>query len=49
MPKKKTITRTRQYLRGSTICLRPRNCRDITIIKEEYRVQLAATIFSFYI
>ena len=43
---RKTITRTRQYLRGSVICLRPRNYKDFTIIKEEYRVQLAATIFS---
>ena len=46
---RKTITRTRQYLRGLTICLRPRSCRDITIIREEYRVQHAATIFSLYI
>ena len=37
---RKTISRTRQYLRGSAICLRPRSCRDITIIREEYRVQL---------
>ena len=44
MPKK-TITHTRQYLRGSTICLHPRNCKDFTIIREEYRVQDAATIF----
>ena len=44
--KKKTITRTRQYLRDSAICLRPRSCRDFTIIREEYRVQLTATIFS---
>ena len=28
---KKTITRTRQHLRGSTICLRPRSCRDFII------------------
>ena len=28
---KKTITRTRQYLRGSAICLRPQSCRDFTI------------------
>ena len=40
------ITRIRQYSRGSAICLRPRSCRNITIIREEYRVQLAATIFS---
>ena len=31
---KKTITRTRQYLRGSAICLRPRSCKDFTIIRE---------------
>ena len=43
---RKTITHTRQYLRGSAICLRPQSCRDFTIIKEEYRVQDAATIFS---
>ena len=30
---------TRQYLRGSAICLRPRSCRDFTIIKEKYKVQ----------
>ena len=35
LKKKKTITRTRQYLRGSAICLYPRSCRDFTIIKEE--------------
>ena len=29
----------------STICLRPRSCRDITIIREEYRVLLSTTIF----
>ena len=46
MPKKKkTITCTRQYLRGSAICLRPRSCRDFTIIREkkkkkEYKVRL---------
>ena len=44
MPKK-TITRTRQYLCSSAICLRPRSCRDFTIIREEYRVQDVATIF----
>ena len=47
--KRKTITRTKQYLRGSAICLHPRNCRDITIIKEEYRVLISATIFSLCI
>ena len=31
---KKTITRTRQYLRGSAICLRPWSCRGFTIIRE---------------
>ena len=36
---RKTITRTRQYLCGSAICLRPRSCKDITIIREEYKVQ----------
>ena len=46
---KETITCTRQYLHGSAICLRPRSCRDFTIIKEEYRVQDVATIFSLYI
>ena len=46
---RKTITCTRQYLSGSTICLRPRSCRDITIIREEYRVQLTTTLFSLYI
>ena len=35
---RKTITRTKQYLRGSAICLRPQSCKDITIIREEYRV-----------
>ena len=34
---RKTITRTRQYLRDSTICLRPRSCRDFTIIREKYK------------
>ena len=33
------ITRTRQYLRGSAICLRLRSCRDFTIIKEKYKVR----------
>ena len=47
--KRKTITRTRQYLRGSAICLRLWSCRDITIIREEYKVQLVTTIFSIYI
>ena len=38
--KDKTITHTvHEVLRGLTICLHPRNCRDINIIIEEYRVQ----------
>ena len=36
---RKTMTRTRQYLRGSAICLHPQSCKDFTIIREEYRVQ----------
>ena len=32
MPKK-TITRTRQYLCGLAICLRPQSCRNFTIIR----------------
>ena len=36
--KKKTITRTRQYLRDSVICLGPQSCRGFTIIKENYNV-----------
>ena len=39
MPKKKIITRTRQYLCGSVICLRLQSCRDFTIIKEKYKVR----------
>ena len=31
---RKIITRIRQYLRGSTIYLRPQSCRNFTIIKE---------------
>ena len=46
---KKSIKRTRQYLCGSAICLHSRSCRDFTIIREEYRVQHAATIFSLHI
>ena len=39
MPKKKIITRTRQYLRGLAICLCPRSCKDFTIIREKkYKV-----------
>ena len=41
---KKTITRTRQYLRGSAICLCPKSCKDFTIIRE--KIQSAATMFS---
>ena len=33
--RKRTIIRTRQYLRSSVICLRPRSCKDFTIIKEK--------------
>ena len=40
---RKIITRTRQYLRGSVICLRPWSCRDFTIIREN--VQSAAIQF----
>ena len=35
---RKTITHIRQYLRSSAICLRPRNCRDFTIIREKFKV-----------
>ena len=35
---KKTITRTRQYLRGSVICLHSWSCSDFTIIKEKYKM-----------
>ena len=41
---RKTITRTRQYLRGSAIFLHPQNCKDFTIIKEK-KIQSAATVF----
>ena len=44
--KRKTITLTRQYLRGSAICLRPQSCRDFTIIKENYKVRLQCFSFS---
>ena len=37
---RKTITRTRQYLRDSVICLRTRSCKDFTIIREKYKVRL---------
>ena len=43
---RKTITHTRQYLCGSTICLRPRSCRDFTIIREEYKVRLQYFLLS---
>ena len=33
----------RQYLRGSAICLRPRNYRDFIIIRE--KIQSAVTVF----
>ena len=35
---KKTITRTRQYLRDSVICLHSWSGSDFTIIKEKYKV-----------
>ena len=38
--KKKKITCIRQYLCGSAICLRPRSCRDFTIIREKYKLRL---------
>ena len=41
---RKTITCTRQYLRGSAICLRPQSCRDFTIIKEK-NTKCGNTIF----
>ena len=41
--KKKKITHTRQYLRGSAICIHPWSCRDFTIIRE--KLQSAATVF----
>ena len=49
MPKK-TITRTKQYLRGSAICLRLRSCKDFTIIREEekYNTRCGYNIFSIY-
>ena len=40
--KKKKITHTKQYLRSSAICLRPRSCKDFTIIRENKNV---ATVF----
>ena len=43
---RKTITWTRQYLRGSVICLCLRSCKDFTIIKEEYKVQLQPSLHS---
>ena len=35
---RKIIKWTRQYLRDLTICLRPRSCKDFTIIREKYKV-----------
>jgi len=29
----------RQYLRGSTICLRSQSCKDVTIIRKKYKVR----------
>ena len=40
---RKTITRTRQYLRGSAICLHPQSCRNFTIIRE--KIQSATVQF----
>ena len=45
--KSKTITRTRQYLRGSAICLCPRSCRDFTIIREKYNTQCGYNFFLY--
>ena len=44
--KRKIITRPRQYLRGSEICLRSQSCKDFTIIKENYNVRLQCFSFS---
>ena len=44
--KRKTITRTIQYLRGLAICLCPQSCRNFTIIKKNYNVQLQCFSFS---
>ena len=46
---KKIIIHTRQYLRDSIIYLCSSSCKDITIMREEYRVPHFATIFSLYI
>ena len=40
---RKIITYTRQYLRGLVICLRPRSCKDFTIIKK--KIQSTAVLF----
>ena len=42
---RKTVTCTRQYLRDSAICLRPRSYRDFTIIREK-EIQDVVSIFS---
>ena len=40
---RKIITRTRQYLRGSAICLRPWGRRNFIIIREKYKC--GSTVF----
>ena len=47
MPNKIIITRTRQYLYGSAICLRPRSCRNFTIIKKK-NTSIAVQFFFFF-
>ena len=44
--KEKIITRTKQYLCGSVICLHPRSCKDFTIIKEK-STKCGSTVFFF--
>ena len=46
MRKEKIITRTRQYLCGLVICLRPQSCGNFTIIREKIRVR-QYSFFSF--
>ena len=41
---KKTITRTRQNLCDSAICLRLRSCKDFTIIKENTKCGYTVSI-----
>ena len=45
--KEKIITRTKQYLRGSAICLHPRSCKDFTIIREK-STKCGNTVFFFF-